>query len=270
MPDIFNRSASIALYPSAADIPHLAFDTLDSTNAEALRRAREGETGPLWITAARQTAGRGRRGRAWTSAPGNLFASLLLSDPAPIPEASQISFVAALAVHDAVCAVAPALAPRLALKWPNDLLCGGRKLSGILVEGETRHGLTVVVGVGVNCAHHPDDTLYPATDLDAEGEPASAAAVFAALSAAMRARLAEWDRSRGFASIRDAWLARGPAPGAPLMVRFEGTETAGRFETIDTHGNLLITGNEGVQKIAAGDVFPLHRPDALPSNRRDA
>ncbi|MFD2183057.1 biotin--[acetyl-CoA-carboxylase] ligase [Rhodoplanes azumiensis] len=258
------------MIPVAIDIPHLALDEIDSTNAEALRRARDGEAGPLWITAARQSAGRGRRGRAWTSAPGNLFASLLLADPAPIPEASQISFVAALAVHDAVCAVAPSLASRLALKWPNDLLCGGKKLSGILVEGETRHGLVVVVGIGVNCAHHPDDTLYPTTDLAAEGEPASPQAVFVALAQAMRGRLAEWDASRGFASIRDAWLARGPAPGTPLLVRFGTTETEGRFETIDTHGNLLITGDEGVQTIAAGDVFPLHRPDALPSNRHDA
>ncbi|WP_207199470.1 biotin--[acetyl-CoA-carboxylase] ligase [Rhodoplanes elegans] len=268
MPDAFITGTTLGL--GAADIPHLAFQAIDSTNAEALRRARDGETGPVWITAERQSAGRGRRGRAWTSASGNLFASLLLADPAPIPEASQISFVTALAVHDAVCAVAPSLAPRLTLKWPNDLLCGGRKLSGILVEGETRHGLVVVVGIGINCAHHPDDTLYPATDLAAEGAAASPAAVFLALAGAMRARLAEWDRSRGFASIRDAWLARGPVPGTPLMVRFEGTETAGRFETIDGHGNLLITGDEGVQKIAAGDVFPLHRPDALPSNRRDA
>ncbi|MDC7786499.1 biotin--[acetyl-CoA-carboxylase] ligase [Rhodoplanes sp. TEM] len=252
----------------AAGVSLVAFDTLDSTNAEALRRAREGEAGPLWITAARQTAGRGRRGRAWTSAPGNLFASLLLSDPAPIPEASQISFVAALAVHDAVRAVAPALAGRLTLKWPNDLLCSGKKLAGILVEGETRRTLAVVVGIGINCLHHPDEALYPTTDLAAEGEPASAAAVFTALAAAMQARLAEWDRSRGFPSIRAAWLARGPAPGTPLRVRFEGTETAGAFESIDDHGNLLISGDEGVHKIAAGDVFPLAQPDALSSNRR--
>jgi BirA family biotin operon repressor/biotin-[acetyl-CoA-carboxylase] ligase len=252
----------------AAGVAHLGFETLDSTNAEALRRASAGETGPLWITAARQTAGRGRRGRVWASEPGNLHASLLLADPAPIPEASQISFVAALAVHDAVAAVAPASAARLSLKWPNDLLCGGQKLAGILVEGETRHGLTVVVGIGINCAHHPDDTLYPATDLAAEGQPTAAAAVFVALADAMQARLAEWDKSHGFPAIRDAWLARGPAPGTPLRVQFEGTETVGRFETIDAHGNLLITGDEGVRKIAAGDVFPLHRPDALSSNRR--
>ncbi|RAI44789.1 biotin--[acetyl-CoA-carboxylase] ligase [Rhodoplanes roseus] len=258
------------MIPSLADTPRLAFDELDSTNAEALRRARAGESGPLWITAARQTAGRGRRGRAWTSTPGNLFASLLLRDPAPIPEASQISFVAALAVYDAVGAVAPTLAGRLTLKWPNDVLCGGRKLAGILVEGETRHGLTVVVGIGINCAHHPDDTLYPATDLAAEGEPASADAVFAALAAAMQVRLAEWDRSRGFATTRTAWLARGPAPGTPLVVRFEGTETAGCFESVDEHGNLLISGDEGVQKIAAGDVFPLARPGPSSSSNRQS
>ncbi|NVO16469.1 MAG: biotin--[acetyl-CoA-carboxylase] ligase [Rhodoplanes sp.] len=266
-PDI---SRPIALHPAAqaAGVAHVAFDTLDSTNAEALRRALEGEHGPLWITAERQTAGRGRRGRVWASESGNLHASLLLADPAPIPQASQISFVAALAVHDAVAAVAPAVAARLTLKWPNDLLCGGKKLAGILVEGETRHGLTVVVGIGIDCRHHPDDTLYPATDLLAEGADVSAAAMFSALSGAMQARLAEWERSLGFPGIRAAWLARGPAPGTPLKVRFEETETTGLFETIDEHGNLLITGAEGVHRIAAGDVFPLARPDPAPSSNR--
>lgn len=254
---------------AAAGVRHSAFDTIDSTNAEALRQAGEGERGPLWITAVRQTAGRGRRGRPWASEPGNLHASLLLADPAPIPQASQLSFVAALAVHDALCAAAPALAARLTLKWPNDVLCGGRKLAGILIEGETRGGLTAVVGIGIDCVHHPAEALYPATDLAAEGVSISAGQVFAALSRTMARRLAEWDRSRGFEATRRAWLARGPAPGAALTVRFDNTETTGLFETIDEHGNLVITGAEGIHRIAAGDVFPLARPGPAPSaNRR--
>ncbi len=88
----------------------IAYDTLGSTNAEALARARAGERGPLWITAARQTAGRGRRGNVWVSEPGNLYASLLLTDAAPAAHLPELCFVAALALRDAARTVAPHLA----------------------------------------------------------------------------------------------------------------------------------------------------------------
>src|SRR6266566_10111148 len=109
-------------------------DLVDSTNAQALRLARAGERGPHWIVAKEQSAGRGRRGRAWISPGGNLYATLMLTDPAPATAAPQLGFVASLALHDAAVATAPALASRLALKWPNDLLCAGRKIAGILIE----------------------------------------------------------------------------------------------------------------------------------------
>ena len=119
-----------------ADAPVIRFDTVDSTNAEALRRACAGTRGPLWVVAAAQSAGRGRRGRAWTSPPGNLYASLLLVDPAPAAVAPQLAFVAGIAVRDACIARRrPGLADALALKWPNDLLCRGAKIAGILIEG---------------------------------------------------------------------------------------------------------------------------------------
>src|SRR6267378_2624975 len=112
-------SETMDLAPGADGIGLIACDTVGSTNAEALAYARAGERGPLWVTARAQTAGRGRRGRVWVSEPGNLYATLLLTDPAPPERAAQLSFVAALAVHDAIARLAPALAPRLALKWPN-------------------------------------------------------------------------------------------------------------------------------------------------------
>src|SRR5262245_61818354 len=118
----------------------IALDRTGSTNQEALRLARSGEAGPLWITAVEQTAGRGRRGRSWHSPPGNHYASLLLTDPGPADRAPQLSFVAALALHDAVSALAPGLSSRLRFKWPNDLLLDGAKVAGILVEGETAPG----------------------------------------------------------------------------------------------------------------------------------
>jgi BirA family biotin operon repressor/biotin-[acetyl-CoA-carboxylase] ligase len=151
---------------TAAGTRLIALDSIDSTNAEALRLAAGGERSPLWVTARSQTAGRGRRGRAWVSEPGNLYASLLLTDPAPPEHRPELSLVAALAVHDAVAGRIPGLAVRVALKWPNDLLIDRNKFAGILVEGEAA---AVAVGIGVNCTHHPAHTDFPATDLATAG-----------------------------------------------------------------------------------------------------
>src|SRR2546426_2482581 len=120
---------------SAAGVRLIAHEVLGSTNSEALQLARHGERGPLWVTAERQSAGRGRRGRSWVSPPGNLYASLLLTDPASPEHWPELSFVAALAIHDAVVEAAAALKPQLAIKWPNDLLLSGKKFAGILIEG---------------------------------------------------------------------------------------------------------------------------------------
>ena len=240
-----------------AGVRHLAYEALGSTNAEALALARAGERGPLWITAARQSAGRGRRGNEWVSPPGNLYATLLLGEPAPPRAAAQLSFVAALGLHDAVSAVAPPLAPRLKLKWPNDLLLDGDKLAGILIEGESMPAFAVAVGIGVNCASHPDGTLHPATDLAAAGATATPAQVFAALAPAMADRLAQWQAGQGFASIRSDWLDRASGLGEPIKVRLPDKELAGRFAGLDADGRLLLEGAAGVSAIAAGDVFPM-------------
>src|SRR5262245_37759459 len=105
-----------------------------STNSKALGLAGTGERGPLWVVAEQQSGGRGRRGRQWVSEAGNLFASLLLTDPAPPDRCPELAFVAALAVHDSVSEAAAPLKPSLAIKWPNDLLLGDAKLAGILIE----------------------------------------------------------------------------------------------------------------------------------------
>src|SRR5262249_19760006 len=149
---------------TAAGVRHVAHVVLGSTNVEALHLARQSEHGPLWITADRQTAGRGRRGRAWVSPLGNLHARLLPTQPTAAEHWPQLSFVAALAIHDALVDVAADLKLLLAIKWPNDILLAGAKLAGILIETES--GLNAVaVGIGVNCAVHPADTDFPATDL---------------------------------------------------------------------------------------------------------
>ncbi len=228
-------------------------DTLGSTSSEALRLARAGERGPLWIVARAQTAGRGRRGRTWVSEPGNLYASLLLTDPAPPEHAAGLSFVAALAVHDALADILPGAGDRLTLKWPNDVLLDGRKLSGILVEGE---GPAVAVGIGINCAHHPEGTATPATDLATAGAAAPPEAVFAPLSAAMLRRLAQWRRGEGFTAVRADWLARAGGLGTMVRIALPDGERAGRFETLDERGRLLLRLKDGtMETVTAGDLL---------------
>jgi BirA family biotin operon repressor/biotin-[acetyl-CoA-carboxylase] ligase len=237
----------------AAGVRLIAHDTIGSTNVEALRLAREGECGPLWITAGRQTAGRGRRGRPWVSEPGNLYASLILTDPAPPERFPELSFVAALALHDAIGGRIPGLASRVVLKWPNDLLIDRNKFAGILIEGESR---TVAIGIGVNCINHPDGTEFPATDLAAAGVRATPEGLFAPLTAAMVARLAQWNRGVGFAAIRADWLARAAGLGKPIRVKSGDGEIAGQFDTIDESGRLVLRLGDGtMQVVAAGDVF---------------
>lgn len=237
---------------------HIAHDAVGSTNAEALALARQGERGPLWITARSQSAGRGRRGSAWVSPPGNLYATLLLTDPSAPERAAELSFVAALALHDAVVDVAQRLGPMLAVKWPNDLLLDGAKLAGILIEGESGPPFAAAIGIGVNCANHPRETSHPATDLAAAGAAVTPEQLFLALAAAMDRRLAQWDRGAGFAGIRADWLARAAGVGEAIRVRLPERELAGRFQGLDPYGRLLLREPGGaIATIAAGDVFAL-------------
>ncbi len=242
------------LHSTAAGVRLIERDTVGSTNAEALALARAGERGPLWLTARRQTAGRGRRGRVWVSEPGNLYASLLVAAPGPRDRFAELSFVSALAVHDAVAQFAPAGAA-LALKWPNDVLIDGKKFCGILVEAMDE---AVVIGIGLNCAQHPAEAIYPATDLVSAGVVASPDRLFEVLSGTMQARLTQWNRGAGFAAIREDWLTRATGIGGPVRVALPDGEHAGRFETIDQHGRLMLRRPDGaLEAIAAGDVFGL-------------
>jgi BirA family biotin operon repressor/biotin-[acetyl-CoA-carboxylase] ligase len=240
-----------------AGVRHIAYETLGSTNAEALARARAGERGPLWISAKIQSAGRGRRGSSWASPPGNLYATLLLTEPSPPEHAAQLSFVAALALHDALADSAPQIGAMLKVKWPNDVLLAGEKVAGILIEGESEPEFSVAVGIGVNCAAHPNDTPFPATDLAACGALVAPEVVFAALSAAMAARIGQWQRGQGFASIRADWLKRAAGLGEDIRVRLPERELSGRFQGLDDAGRLLVHGPSGITTVTAGEVFGL-------------
>ena len=220
----------------------VSFDVIDSTNAEAMRRAAGGERGPLWIVAARQSAGRGRHGRTWDSGAGNLYATLLVTLPVTADIAAQASFVAALAVFD-VAASAVAAPGNLALKWPNDVLLDGAKLSGILIETVASEpgATTVAIGIGVNIAHAPERTRYGATSLAAHGAGMEAGEAFTRLAAALSARLAQWNDGRDFAVVRRDWTARAAGLGRPARIAIGGRTVIGIFTGIASDGALMLT-----------------------------
>ena len=226
-----------------------------STNADLLALARDGsgEEG-LWLRAERQTAGRGRQGRAWESPVGNLYASTLVRLSPGDPPAPTLALVAAVALEETVRAALPNdRARQLALKWPNDLLLAGAKLSGILLE---RADDWVVIGIGVNVAHHPALADRATTSLAAEGAAIDARDFAVRLAEMLAAWLHHW-RHDGLAPVVSRWRERAHPPGTPLIARMpDGEEVSGTFETLDPAGALVLRLADGAHRaIHAGDVF---------------
>ena len=238
--------------------------SVGSTNEEAMLRARRGQRGPLWIAAEEQTAGRGRSGRNWVSRPGNLYASLLLTFSRPLATVPQLSLVAGLAAHEAISRLAPNLPFRL--KWPNDVLVDGAKVCGILIEGRMNPQSTahnVVVGIGVNLAHHPDVAGRPATSLAAFGVPAGPRLALSRLSAAFEHWRKVWDEGEGMPAIREAWLERALAIGLAVSVNTGPERIEGRFQGLDADGAMLLGLPSGDQRrITFGDVHIAAPPGA--------
>ena len=239
-----------------------SFETLGSTNDEAMARAHQGDRGKLWVVAARQTGGRGRQGRAWASPPGNVYASLLLVDPVAQAVAPQLSFVAGVALADTIAKVAPSAAG-ITLKWPNDIVHGGAKLAGILVEGlRFPNGrFACVLGFGVNRLSHPVDLPYAAVDLfSVAGDRPSVDSFVSTLSASVDDALELWDRGKRFEAIRTTWLDRAHPRGAAMTVAAGTRRVSGRFETIDGQGRLILKTDDGPVTVDAGDVFLMKQP----------
>ncbi len=230
---------------------------LDSTNAEALRLAAAGAAAPCWILARNQTSARGRRGRPWVMPPGNFAASLLMRPQVPAAEAALRSFVAALALHDALLAVI-GRPETLALKWPNDVLLAGGKCAGILLETGGRP-MALAVGIGVNLAEAPrpeqvEPGATPPVSLRAATGANIAPEGFLDLLAPAFARWEAVLAADGFAPVRTAWLARAARLGEPIIARLPGREIAGRFETIDDSGALVLGAATGRVTLPAAEV----------------
>ena len=241
----------------------LVLEQTDSTNSEAKRRAVDPTTRlPLWIMARRQVHGRGRQGRGWRSGEGNLTATWLGRPALTAVQGAQLSFAACLAVADLAIAVAPRAEVRV--KWPNDVLVGGRKVAGVLLESAGQGGWLdwLAVGVGVNLAHAPaPDEIEPGrhapTSLAAEGvaPPAPEQAL-----ERLATRFEHWralHAREGFAPLRAAWLARAAGLGQRIEARLPGRTLTGTYEDVDAEGSLVLRHASGRARIAAAElVFP--------------
>lgn len=249
--------------------PCIALDTVTSTNAEA--RARAGQVSvPTWVVARRQTAGRGRAARMWHSEAGNFHGTLILPQSGEPRSAALRSFVAALAVRDALSTWSRA-SDVYRMKWPNDVLVQGRKISGILLETE---GASLFVGIGVNliaapvlpeCAEipdrlmgngHPDKwggILQPVDLRSVAGVTVTPGQFLRTLAPALDA----WEnrlRSDGFSPIRDAWLEGAHGIGARAVVSIGTRKITGVFESISETGAMMLATPDGPEVVTAADV----------------
>jgi BirA family transcriptional regulator, biotin operon repressor / biotin---[acetyl-CoA-carboxylase] ligase len=242
--------------PTGIVLEHLTEVT--STNDIARARAQAGALGPLWVRATSQSKGRGRRGRSWLSAPGNLFMTGLLTLDVSPSEAANLSFVAALAVADAIEAVVPT--NLVGLKWPNDVLLDGQKCSGILLESwGSPAGLQIAIGIGINVLSQPDNIDQVITCLADYALPDSndceAATLFEFVLSSFHYWLALW-REQGFEAIRLAWLERALGLGKPIVARLPNETCEGIFVGLAADGALnLQLSNGTMRQISAGDVF---------------
>lgn len=238
-----------------AAAPIVWFDVIDSTNEEAVRRARSGQTDGLWIEAGAQTAGRGRRGRAWLSEPGNLFMTYLGATDRGAQELALLGFIAALAVAD--LADEAIGAPVSCLKWPNDVLIDGAKLSGILLESGALQGgeLWFALGIGINVASAPELASYPIASLAQHGATEPAAALRLRLRAALAARAQQWDQ-QGFQAIRAAWHQRAFGLGQQVRATLGQEAIVGTALGLSPDGALEIETPDGrIRSISAGEVY---------------
>lgn len=231
-------------------IPIRRLATVDSTNLLAQRLAAAGVQGPLWIVADEQGGGRGRQGRKWISARGNLYSSYLLPVTALPHFLPQLAFVTALAVHDAVSKLCGD--ERTRLKWPNDCLLDGGKVAGILCE--TAEGGQVVIGCGINVEHSPEGLPYKASHLRQWAADVTVEQVHAIYQKRLLARLAQWQGGTGFASILSDWKECAMGLGKPVRVDLGSRVVEGVFSDVAADGALIV-------KMAAGTTETVHAGD---------
>jgi len=255
------RSEPSANRPDMGHWPHgvgrRILPETDSTMLEAVRAAPT-LAGPEWVLALNQTAGRGRRGRAWAMPPGNFAASLSMQPKGPVEQVALRSFTASLALRDALVSVGTP-PDALSLKWPNDVLLNGGKLAGILLEslGDGRGGVShLIIGIGVNLAAAPSQAEVEPHALPPVALPPPATtpeAFLDALAPAFAAR--EYSLTTyGFGPTRTEWLSHAARLGEVITARLPNEAITGTFRDIDETGNLVLETPKGRRAIAAADI----------------
>lgn len=235
-----------------------SYETIGSTNTEALREGQAGGRSHKWYVTTAQDNGRGRRGRTWSTERGNLAATLLIIHQLDLIVAATLSFVAGLSLVQAVDGLMPGCDIEFTLKWPNDVLADGAKLSGILLESsilpDGRKALAI--GVGVNITNTPDNLPYAAACLKRLGYGFDAETLFSALAQRFHENLEVWDNGSGMDYIRDQWLARAARLGETIKVQSGNDLVEGVFTTIDREGQLVLTLPQNRRLVvSAGEVF---------------
>jgi BirA family biotin operon repressor/biotin-[acetyl-CoA-carboxylase] ligase len=229
---------------------------VDSTSLEAARQAPH-LSGPTWFLGLAQTAAKGRRGRAWCNPEGNFAASLAYRPGGALATRALRSFVASLALQDALIA-AVGRADGLHLKWPNDVLLNGGKLAGILLEGGPAD--TLIIGIGVNLRAAPGQAeveagaVAPVSLLSETGvdiTPEAFLDLLAPAFAKVEAQLVTY----GFEVVRKRWLSNAAKLGEPIHARTVTETHHGTFETVDAEGQLVLRTAAGQRLVSAGDVF---------------
>ena len=235
-------------------VGRIVLPEVDSTLSEAARQAPS-LAGPTWILAIKQTAGRGRRGRAWSDPAGSFAATLAMRPDGGPEQAALRSFIASLALYDTIVAVT-GLNAGVALKWPNDVLMNGGKVAGILLESSGNGHLSV--GIGVNLLNVPDaveeGAVPPVSLLSETGTRISPEKFLNYLAPAFAGYEAQFN-AYGFGPIRRVWLDRAARLGEVITARTGTCEQTGTFETVDETGALVLRTNKGLQAIPAGEVF---------------
>ncbi|MEM6676777.1 MAG: biotin--[acetyl-CoA-carboxylase] ligase [Pseudomonadota bacterium] len=236
---------------------------IDSTNAEAARLAASG-AGPLWVLADRQTKGRARRGRSWSSLDGNLFASYLCRPNTAPERAALATFATSLAVADLATSLLGGQEARITLKWPNDVHIDGRKAAGILLESSAgRDGRIgwLVIGIGINLVATPPDADIrtggdrPISIAGAGGAVATPLQALRVLSPALTRWLGRLE-VEGFAPIRRSWLARAARRGKLIGAGLAAERLEGIFEDVDETGALVLkTADGALRQIPAADIY---------------
>ena len=234
---------------------HLQLDVVDSTNSTALEQAIAGDPGNLWVSAQEQQRGKGSRGRQWVSMRGNFFASLMMKQNIQPRKLATMTFVASLAVFETLAQLVEQ--HTLQLKWPNDVLLNGAKISGILLESHVVNNQPVqIVGVGINLLHHPVNSNYPTTNLQTEGISTTPNEILSILSVQMERWLSIWSATNGFDEIRKQWLQRAKGLHQQIVVNLPNRRLTGIFMELDADGLLVLKTSGGKLKhISTADIF---------------